>query len=138
MRGLRERSGTGRWALVAVLATFLCVLAAGGAASAAHPLARSCPSPDQLSEVGSLKGALPPARRFAQSHRSGHWQVRELQRAPQSAYASIARSQCGDAVLRKSVYVQLHRREDGACVACDFRGYLAKFRSGGWTIWFLR
>lgn len=90
-----------------------------------------CPSPSVLERPQNLRGAIRPAKQaLGEPSR-----VLELKRGPRSPYAVQARSACGGvAVLRKSVYVDVHP-VGMRCAACDLHAFVVKYRNGPWKIW---
>jgi hypothetical protein len=118
--------------LIGLFVISLALLAPVVAAKPQTADGKPCPRASQLVTIKRIRSAVPPAkRRFP-----GHWDVTYVVRGPRGALAGAAARACGQAVVRKSVFVRLHPHGQ-TCSACDLRSYLVRYRSGRWRVWYL-
>jgi hypothetical protein len=102
-----------------------------GAPSLTRLAQSSCPNVAALVRPANPRGAIQAAKAASYGH-SGR--VLGVKRGPRSVYAPSARRLCGQAVLQKSVYVEVHPA-GMVCAACNFHGFLVKYRRGPWKVW---
>lgn len=61
--------------------------------------------------------------------------IRQLKRGNRVAtYGDIAVEQCGEEVVRLSIYVRIHPR-GMRCNACDVRAFVVHYKKGRWKVW---
>jgi hypothetical protein len=117
--------------LTLLCASWILVVAAVGSSGAAASASTKCPLPSALLRPSNPRGAIQAAKAYSYGHASF---VLDVQRGPDSPYASSAGDLCGSAVLGKSVYVEVHPAGT-RCAACNFHGYLVKYKHGPWKVW---
>jgi hypothetical protein len=94
---------------------------------------KPCPRASQLAYIHNLRGAVPAAER-ADHLAPNRALIRELKRGDKSIYAEPAARVCGRAVVRLSVYVQVHRPGVN-CRACDLHAFVVRYRTGHYSVW---
>lgn len=111
------------------------VLAAANSLAANGPTidGKPCPTASQLSRIARLREAVPAVKRIV--HLAGRrGVVRKLTRGNQSEYAPSARRVCGAAVVKLSVYVDVHPHGQ-VCSACDVHAFVVRYRAGRYRVW---
>ncbi len=92
-----------------------------------------CPRASRLAYPHHIRGAIPAAKQ-ASFGKQGHVKrVKHGKHAPR-AYHLQARNQCGERVVRKSVYVEVAPKGQ-TCAACIFHGFVAHSKGGHWKVW---
>ncbi|MBS1879925.1 MAG: hypothetical protein JST31_10450 [Actinobacteria bacterium] len=126
------------WRSVLAVVTVACLaLAASVAGAAAAPApapspaaSPRCPNPGELLLPSNPRGAIPAAKAALGSP----GRVLEVRRGPGSTYAAAVKRVCGAAVLRKSVYVNVHPL-GMRCSACNLHAYVVQYDNRRWEVW---
>ena len=92
-----------------------------------------CPRASRLAYPHHIRGAIPAAKRASYGSHGHITRVAHGKHAPR-AYHSQARHECGERVVRKSVYVEVAPNGQ-TCAACVFHGFVAHRRGGHWKVW---